>query len=102
MIQLVSEYSNYLEELPELIKESPYKTAYILEKLQIPKATYYRKLKDKSFSVEEVTELTKILFPKENYLQEIMETLARSREDIENGKSKEHGKFIGEIRKEFL
>ncbi len=102
MIKLVSEYAGYLKELPELIKESPFKTAYIIEKLQIPKATYYRKLKDKSFSVEEVGELTKILFPKETYLQEIKETLARSREDIENGKSIEHEKFMEEIGKEFI
>lgn len=63
MIKVVSEYSNYMDELPMLIKDSPYKSTYIIEKLQIPKATYYRKLKDKNFNVEEVGELTRILFP---------------------------------------
>jgi len=94
MIQLVSEYSNYLKELPKLIKESPYKPAYIIEKLQISKATYYRKLKDNSFSVEEVEKLTKILFPKEIYLKE---TLANSRDEIHIGKFSEYEKLMEKI-----
>lgn len=97
MIQLVSEYSNYLESLPNIIKNSPYKTAHIIKELQMPKATYYRKLKDKSFSVEEVMELTKILFPHESYSKEIRETLATSREEIQIGKFTEYEKLMARI-----
>ncbi len=102
MIHLVSEYSDYLKELPELIKNSPYKAGYIIEKLQMPKPTYYRKLKDNSFTVEEVKELTKILFPKETILKEIKENIARSRKEIETGEFTEHSKLMEEIRNEFL
>ncbi|MCG2420308.1 hypothetical protein K8089_14875 [Aequorivita sp. F47161] len=102
MIQLVSEYSNYLKQLPVLIKNSPYKAAYIIDKLQMPKPTYYRKLKDNSFTVAEVKKLTEILFSKEAYLKEIKETIARSREEIKNGKSTEHKILMDDIRNEFL
>ncbi|MDC8001460.1 hypothetical protein POV26_10445 [Aequorivita todarodis] len=102
MIQLVSDYSNYLDELPELIKNSPYKTAYIIERLQIPKPTFYRKLKERSFTVAEVKELTNILFPKEAILKEIRENILNSRNEIEAGKFTDHGDFMEEIRKEFL
>lgn len=99
MLQLVSDYANYIKKLPELIRESPYKTAYIIEKLQLPKATYYRKLKEKSFSVEEVEKLTKILNPKEAYLNEMKETLATSREEIQIGKFTEYEKLMERITK---
>lgn len=102
MIKLVSEYSNYLKELLLLIKKSPFKTAYLIEKLEIPKPTFYRKLKDNSFTVLEVEELTKILFPKEGYLKEIKETIDRSRKEIEEGNYIEHSELMKEIKEEFL
>lgn len=102
MIQLVSQYSDYLKQIPELLKQSPYKTAFIIEKLEMPKPTFYRKLKDNNFSVGEVQIITKLLFPKETILKEIKENILQSRSEIEIGNYKMHETFMDEIKNEFL
>ncbi|MGO3181717.1 MAG: hypothetical protein ACTIJ9_02690 [Aequorivita sp.] len=102
MIKIVAEYSKYIEELPELLKESPFKTSHFIEKLELPKATYYRKLKDKSFTVEEVEKLTEILFPNEAYLAEMDDPVADSRKKIHNVKRKQYDKLMDQVKKKFL
>lgn len=99
MIHLVSKYSNYVEELPQRMKDSPHKASYFIEKLGIPKATYYRKLKDKSFNVEEVRKITKILYPKEALSPEPKETLADKREQVHIGKQEQYEKLMDQVIK---
>lgn len=94
MIKIVSKYAKYMEELPQLLKDSPYKTSFIIEELQIPSATYYRKLKDKSFTVEEVEKLTKILFPNEAFLAKMGEPLSNFRKKIKQRKVTELEKIL--------
>lgn len=86
MIQLVNEYSDYVEDLKNRIKDSKYKTSFFLEELGIPKASFYRKLRENTFTIEEVQKITKILFPKEAYKQELLEAIDQGRSDIENGR----------------
>ncbi|WP_026451929.1 hypothetical protein [Aequorivita capsosiphonis] len=97
MIQIVSQYANYIKELPQLLKNSPYKAAYIIDKLQIPKATYYRKLKENNFTVKEVSTLTYILFPEDAHISEMDESLADSREKIKKGKKTEYENLMERI-----
>ena len=65
MYNLVLDYNNYVAGLKDLIKNSPYKTSYILEKLNMPKATYYKKVRENSFKIDEVNAITELLFPNE-------------------------------------
>ncbi|WP_335966081.1 hypothetical protein [Galbibacter sp. PAP.153] len=87
MIDIVTEYNNYLEKLPELINKTYYKAEYFVRALGISQATYYRKLRENSFTPKEVTVLTKILFPKETYKQELMESLQDAYKELEEGKT---------------
>lgn len=88
MIQLVSEYQRYIESLKNYIDESPYKSSFLLKELELSKPTFYRKLREQTFTVSEVYKLTKLLFPKEAYKQELLESIAKGREDIELGNIK--------------
>ena len=85
MIQLVLKYQDYIENIKDYIDNSPYKSSYFLKELQLSKPTFYRKLREKTFTVKEITILTKLLFPKEAYKQELLTSIAQGREDIKNG-----------------
>lgn len=85
MIETVAKYNKYLETLPELISKSFYKAEYFINALEISQATYYRRLRENSFSPEEVTILTNLLFPKEAYEKEFLEAIEAGRKDFKKG-----------------
>jgi len=87
MIQEVYKYKTILESLEDLINKSPYKKGYIIKEVGITAPTFYRKLKNLSFSVEEVIALLKVINPKEFYKQELLESLEASRKELEQGKT---------------
>ncbi len=85
MIETVAKYNKYLETLPDLIGKSYYKAEYFINALSISQATYYRRLRENSFSPKEVTILTNLLFPKEAYEKEFLKAIEAGREDFKNG-----------------
>lgn len=87
MIAIVKDYKNYVNKLPEIIADTYYKADYFANGLDLKLPTYYRKLREKSFTLEEVEALTKLLYPKECYKQELLESLEDSRKEIKEGKS---------------
>lgn len=82
MIQTVYRYFDYVTHIKEYITDSPFKTKYFLSKLEMPKATFYRKLRENTFTVGEVKVITEILFPEELLKME----LQKSEEDILKGR----------------
>lgn len=102
MLQTVSKYVTFISELKEYIDNSPYKTSFIYESLEMSKQVFYRKLKAQTFTPNEVFTITKILFPKENYLEEIKEALKKSDEDYDNGKVLEHEEVMQRLRDKYL
>ncbi|WDF61981.1 hypothetical protein PQ462_11450 [Flavobacterium sp. KACC 22758] len=83
MIEIVENYENYINSLPELIGKSYYKAEFFIQKLGLKHATYYRKLKSNSFTHQEVKLITTLLFPEDILIQE----LKKSEEDIEEGRT---------------
>ena len=98
MINIVKEFKKYRNTLPERIQNSDYKTQYFTKLLGLKQPTYYRKLKDNSFTIEEIELLTKALYPKETLLME----LESVEQDYENGNVIEHSELNKQLRKEFL
>ena len=98
MINIVQEFKKYRNTLPERIQNSDYKTQYFTKLLGLKQPTYYRKLKDNSFTIEEIELLTKALYPKEALLME----LQNAEQDYENGNVVEHKDLDKKLRKEFL
>ena len=99
MITIVKDYNNYIERIPELIEKSDYKLDYYIKNLNISKPTMYRKLREKAFSTTEITLLTKLLFPKEVYKQELLDMIEQGREDIKQGKTMTSEEVRMEMRK---
>lgn len=102
MVQEVLNYKNILTRLDELIRSSPYKNKYIIQNTGMSAPTFYRKLKNRTFTVDEVLKIIRLLRPEEAVLIELKEGLRISDEDYKNGRVRKHEDVIEEIRKEFL
>ena len=61
MENIVHQYRLYHNTIPSRIKKSSIKTSVILKKIGMPKATFYKKMKQNSFDINEVEMITKIL-----------------------------------------
>ena len=79
MIQEIINFKRIGEELAERIAQSPYKKEYIIQQTNNSPATFYRKLKNRSFSPDELLNLAKILVPKEYYRWEFEKELEAAR-----------------------
>lgn len=99
MINTVEEYSNYLESLPKLINDADYKAQYFIKKLNLKPATYYRKLRENTFTIVEVMSLTKLLFPKEAYKNELLKSIEKGRGDYKKGDTMTSDEVRLEMRK---
>jgi len=98
MLQTVSNYVNYLTRLKEYIENSPYKTSFFYDTLEMNKVSFYRKLRTNSFSPVEVLTISKILFPSEALLME----LEKSDADKKAGRVVEHSEAMAMLRKKHL
>ena len=77
------------------------KSAFFYKKLNLKAPTYYRKLRENSFTTEEVMEITKLLFPEEAYKEEIKKDLKLAESDIDNGRIRNNNSVMEELEKEF-
>ncbi|WP_294285546.1 hypothetical protein [uncultured Chryseobacterium sp.] len=98
MINIVLEFKKYRDSIPHLIQKSDYKTGYFIKLLGLKTPTYYRKLKENSFSMEEIELLTKALYSKEALLMELQD----AEDDYAKGNVREHSEFTEVLRQEFL
>ena len=75
-----------IDNLLEIIGKSPYKLEYVIEKSQLSKPTFYRKIKNKSFTTGELMSIAKVLEPNYETTEEIIQSLYKSKIEIENEK----------------
>jgi len=89
---MTAEIEKYIEiqnNIDEILKNSPFKMSYIIEKSGIKKPTFFKKLKEKRFTPEELLVISKTIEPKQwrnETKEEILESLKRSEEDFKNGR----------------
>jgi len=103
-IQVIYEYDKIVSRLGEEIKNSNYKIQYFLDLLQIKRSFFYKKLKEKRFTSEEVIKLSRSLFPdeyNEYEVQLINELIERSKEDIKNSKGENFEIFLNEQKEKY-
>ncbi|WP_339663012.1 hypothetical protein [uncultured Polaribacter sp.] len=98
MLQIVSKYITFLDELKDYIDSSPFKKSFIYQNLEMSKQVFYRKLKTKTFTANEVFTISKILFPSEALLME----LEKSNADKKSGRIIEHSEAMKMLRKKHL
>ncbi len=101
MRNLIVNYENYVNSLPDLIKESKYKTEHFINILGIGAATFYRKLKSKSFTINEVKIISKELYPVEFYKAELEESLQLSEQQIKEGKVLTNEEVLKRIQQKY-
>ena len=97
MIEIVENYEKYVDSLPELINKSYFKAEFFMQKLGLKHATYYRKLRSKTFTHQEVKLITTLLFPEEILIQQ----LQKGEEDIKAGRTIDFQDFKNELRAKY-
>lgn len=102
MLDTVLEYQNLLENIDAHITESSFKKDYFIKELGVSRATFYNKLKNKSFTVNEMLKISALLFPEEFKAFEVREGLRRSRADSYNGRIVDHNEVMTRARKKIM
>lgn len=87
MIAEIEKYIEIQNSIDLILKESPFKISYIIEKTGIKKPTFFKKMKDKRFTSEELLAIAKVMEPvyRTESKEEILESLKKAEEDIKNG-----------------
>jgi hypothetical protein len=89
---MIAEIERYIEiqnNIDIILKNSPVKLSFIIEKSGIKKPTFFKKLKEKRFTPEELLTIAKNVEPKvwrNETKEEILESIKRSEEDFKNGR----------------
>lgn len=104
IIEVINEYDRLVGELGETIKKSPYKTQFFLDLLNIKRGFFYKKIKEKRFTSEEVKLLSKYLYPNEyNELEVkvIKELLEKSKSEIQAGEYRDFETVLNESKAKY-
>ena len=90
MIAEIQKYIEIQNNIDEILKNSPFKMSYIIEKSGIKKPTFFKKLKEKRFTPEELLVISKTIEPKQwrnETKEETLESLRKAEEEIKNGQT---------------
>ncbi|MCU7616966.1 hypothetical protein NZ698_07135 [Chryseobacterium sp. PBS4-4] len=101
MIAEIEKFIEIQNNIDEILKNSPFKMSYIIEKSGIKKPTFFKKLKEKRFTPEELLVISKTIEPKEwrnETKEEILESLDRAQYEIDNGTTTDFYDFVAERR----
>ncbi len=101
MIAEIEKFIEIQNNIDEIIKNSPFKLSYIIEKSGIKKPTFFKKLKEKRFTPEELLVISKTIEAKQwrnETKEEILESLKKAQEEIDNGKTTDFYNFVAERR----
>ena len=99
MIQEVIAYKNIVDNIEDLMDKSPYKKNYIIEKVGIPSPTFYRKLKSRTFTADEVLSIAKILSPEENFRLQLKAEIENAKREYDEGNFMTHEQMIIELKR---
>lgn len=98
MIQEILVYMKVVNEIYELIDKSTYKKNCIMDKVGISRSTFYRKLTTKSFTLDEILEIAKIICPDEFYMLELITEIEKGKNDFDAGRIITHNEMIQKIK----
>lgn len=98
MITEINNYINILNQLPTLLNESPLKMGHIVKSVGMNNPTFYRKLKNKTFTADEVLKIAKVIRPEEAYKNELLNSINNADEDIKAGRVVSHEEVMQRFR----
>lgn len=102
MIAEIEKYIEIQNNIDQILKNSPVKLSFIIEKSGIKKPTFFKKLKEKRFTPEELLNIAQHCEPKEwrnETKEEILESLKRSEIEIQSGTTTDLHQFVNERRR---
>lgn len=98
MILEIKNYIRISNSIDEILKNSPFKLKYIIEKSGISEPTFFRKMKEKKFNPEELLKIAEIIDPETSLLQ----TLEEAEKDFDNGTYFSHDDVMKISEERFL
>ena len=98
MTEKIIQYQDLIKKLPTLIANSPFKKNYIIKEIGMPQPTFYRKLKNQTFTVSEMMAIAKILEPEKTYLLELKKSIKRGKKEVKEGNYHKHSEVIEELK----
>lgn len=103
-VQIIYEYDKLMNQLEAEIKSSNYKIQYFLDLLQIKRSFFYKKLKEKRFTSNEMKILSKSLFPdayKDYEVHIINELIEKSKKQIKDKEGLNFELFLNEQKEKY-
>ncbi|MFY7815816.1 MAG: hypothetical protein ACOVRK_11595 [Chryseobacterium taeanense] len=98
---MILEIKNYIKisnSIDEILKNSPFKLKYIIEKSGISEPTFFRKMKEKKFLPEELLRIAEIIEPETNSKTDILKSIQEGLDDVKNGNIQEHRLVMSEAK----
>ncbi|WP_294301345.1 hypothetical protein [uncultured Chryseobacterium sp.] len=98
---MILEIKNYIKisnSIDEILKNSPFKMKYIIEKSGISEPTFFRKMKEKKFLPEELLRIAEIIEPEEHSQEDILKAIQEGLEDVKNGRIHDHKMVMNEAK----
>ena len=94
MITELLESRRIIQNFDKEILNSPYKTEYISSKTNIPLPTFYRKLRDNKFSLDEVIAILEVITPEQYQYEMLSEKIRLAENQIMKGDFIEEDNFV--------
>jgi len=98
MIEIVKKFEDYAFSIKHYMDNSDYKTKFFIKKLELSEPTFYRKLKNKTFTIPEIVTLSQFLFPEEYFKYKLQREIQKSRQEVKEGKISNAKQFLKETR----
>jgi predicted transcriptional regulator len=97
MIMELLETKKIVSNFDKMILESPYKTEYISAKSNIPLPTFYRKLRDNKFTIDEILTIIEIIQPEQYQYEMLNRNIKIAEEQFRNGDFIEFEDFVFDV-----
>lgn len=85
IIHSAFEIKSFLLEIDKHINKSSYKVEHIVKELGLTAPTYYRKLRDKKFDIDELIKILQLIYPTEYDKEYFKIQLDKSIEEADKG-----------------
>ena len=98
---MIVEIQNYIKisnSIDEILKNSPFKLKFIIEKTGISEPSFFRKMREKKFSAEELLKIAELIAPEEALLKSLQE----AEEDFEKDNYYTHQDVLENSKNRFL
>lgn len=85
MIKELMETKKIVSNFDKMVLNSPYKTEYISSRTNIPLPTFYRKLRDNKFTIDEIIAILEVIQPEQYQYEMLTEKIKIAERQISNG-----------------